>query len=37
VCSSDLARPVPRTEPIDQPQNPDNPRHNPATGSAPAK
>ena len=31
------ARPVPRVEPIDQPQNPDNPKYNPAAGSAPAK
>jgi len=31
------ARPVPHVEPIDQMQNPDNPRYNPATGSAPAK
>ncbi|HLK62075.1 MAG TPA: hypothetical protein VKU19_01450 [Bryobacteraceae bacterium] len=30
------AKPVPRTDPIDQPQNPNNPRYNPATGSAPA-
>ena len=34
---AESARPVPRTESIDQPQNPDNPRYNPATGSAPAK
>src|SRR5215472_4288643 len=31
------AKPLPRTDPIDQPQNPDNPRYNPATGSAPAR
>jgi len=31
------AKPVTRTESIDQPQNPDNPKYNPATGSAPAK
>lgn len=31
------AKPLPRVEPIDQPQNPDNPRYKPATGSAPAK
>jgi len=30
------ARPVPATAPIDLPNNPDNPRYNPATGSAPA-
>jgi hypothetical protein len=30
------AKPVPRVAPIDQPQNPANPRYNPATGSAPA-
>ena len=34
---AESAKPVPRTESIDQPQNPDNPRYNPATGSAPAK
>ncbi|HKE29676.1 MAG TPA: hypothetical protein VKB88_45315 [Bryobacteraceae bacterium] len=31
------AKPVPRVSPVDQPQNPENPRYNPATGSAPAK
>ena len=31
------AKPLPRTDPIDQPQNPDNPRYNPATGSGPAR
>jgi len=31
------AKPLPRTDAIDQPQNPDNPRYNPATGSAPAR
>ena len=31
------AKPVPRVESIDQPQNPDNPKYNPAAGSAPAK
>jgi hypothetical protein len=31
------AKPVSRPEPKDQPQNPDNPRYNPAPGSAPAK
>jgi hypothetical protein len=31
------AKPLPRVEVIDQPQNPDNPKYNPATGSAPAK
>ena len=31
------AKPVPRVEPINQMQNPDNPRYNPAAGSAPAK
>jgi hypothetical protein len=31
------AKPLPRVDPIDQPQNPNNPRYNPATGSAPAK
>jgi hypothetical protein len=30
------AKPVPPTKPIDVPNNPENPRHNPATGSAPA-
>jgi len=30
------AKPVPATAPIDLPNNPDNPRYNPATGSAPA-
>jgi hypothetical protein len=30
------AKPIPRISPTDQPQNPDNPRYNPATGSAPA-
>jgi len=30
------AKPMPRVESIDQPQNPDNPKYNPATGSAPA-
>jgi hypothetical protein len=34
---AESAKPLPRTEPIDQPQNPDNPKYNPATGSAPAK
>ncbi len=32
----DSAKPVPPVKPIDQPQNPDNPRYNPAAGSAPA-
>jgi len=31
------AEPLPRFDPIDQPQNPNNPKYNPATGSAPAK
>jgi hypothetical protein len=31
------AKPVPRVSPVDQPQNPENPKYNPATGSAPAK
>jgi hypothetical protein len=31
------AKPVPRVAPIDQPQNPANPKYNPAMGSAPAK
>jgi hypothetical protein len=31
------ARPLPRMDPINQPQNPNNPKYNPATGSAPAK
>jgi hypothetical protein len=31
------AKPLPKVEPIDQPQNPNNPKYNPATGSAPAK
>jgi hypothetical protein len=30
------SKPVPPTAPIDIPSNPDNPRYNPATGSAPA-
>ena len=30
------AKPAPATKPIDVPNNPDNPRYNPATGSAPA-
>lgn len=30
------AKPVPPTDAIDQPQNPENPRYNPAAGSAPA-
>jgi len=30
------AKPLPRIDPIDQPQNPANPKYNPATGSAPA-
>ena len=30
------AKPLPVTRPIDVPNNPDNPRYNPATGSAPA-
>jgi hypothetical protein len=30
------AKPVPRVDPINQPQNPANPRYNPAAGSAPA-
>ena len=30
------AKPVPRVETINQPQNPENPRYNPAAGSAPA-
>jgi hypothetical protein len=30
------AKPVPPTEPIDLPNNPENPRYNPATGSSPA-
>lgn len=30
------AKPLPRLKPIDQPQNPDNPKYNPATGSSPA-
>jgi hypothetical protein len=32
----ETARPVPATAPIDLPNNPDNPRYDPATGSAPA-
>jgi hypothetical protein len=32
----DSAKPVPPVKPEDQPQNPDNPRYNPAAGSAPA-
>jgi hypothetical protein len=31
------AKPVPRIDAINQPQNPENPKYNPATGSAPAK
>jgi hypothetical protein len=31
------AKAEPRVEPIDQPQNPDNPRFNPATASAAAR
>jgi hypothetical protein len=30
------AKPVPQGKPVDLPNNPDNPRYNPATGSAPA-
>jgi hypothetical protein len=30
------AKPIPRISPTDQQQNSDNPRYNPATGSAPA-
>lgn len=30
------AKPVPAVKPIDRPENPENPRYNPATGSAPA-
>jgi len=30
------AKAVPRVDPLDQPQNPSNPRYNPAAGSAPA-
>jgi hypothetical protein len=30
------AKPVPPGQPIDLPNNPDNPKYNPATGSAPA-
>lgn len=37
TARAESARPVPRTESIDQPQNPDNPKYNPAAGSAPAK
>jgi len=33
----DSAKPVPPAKPIDLPENPDNPKYNPATGSAPAK
>ena len=33
----DSAKPVPPVKPIDLPENPDNPKYNPATGSAPAK
>jgi hypothetical protein len=32
----DSAKPVPRVKPTDRPENPDNPKYNPATGSAPA-
>jgi hypothetical protein len=32
----DSAKPVPAVKPLDQPENPANPRYNPATGSAPA-
>jgi hypothetical protein len=32
----DSAKPVPPLKAEDQPQNPDNPRYNPAAGSAPA-
>jgi len=32
----DSAKPVPAVKPIDEPENPENPRYNPATGSAPA-
>jgi hypothetical protein len=32
----DSAKPVPPVAPIDLPENPDNPKYNPATGSAPA-
>jgi hypothetical protein len=32
----DSAKRVPLVKLIDQPQNPDNPNYNPATGSAPA-
>jgi hypothetical protein len=32
----DSAKAVPPVEPIDLPENPDNPKYNPATGSAPA-
>jgi hypothetical protein len=30
------AKPIPEGKPIDPPNNPENPRYNPATGSAPA-
>ena len=33
----DSAKPLPPVKPIDLPENPDNPKYNPATGSAPAK
>jgi hypothetical protein len=32
----DSAKPVPPVKALDQPQNPDNPKYNPATGSSPA-
>jgi hypothetical protein len=32
----ETAKPVPPGSPIDRPNNPENPRYNPATGSAPA-
>jgi hypothetical protein len=32
----DSAKPVPSVKPIDEPENPENPRYNPAAGSAPA-
>lgn len=32
----DSAKPVPAVKPIDRPENPGNPKYNPATGSAPA-
>jgi hypothetical protein len=32
----DSAKAVPQVKPIDEPENPENPRYNPAAGSAPA-